>query len=37
MIQPYFRSVMTAASTKVQNLKVHPTNYHQWHKVWIDS
>jgi peptide/nickel transport system substrate-binding protein len=37
MIQPYFRSVMTAASNKVQNLNVHPTNYHQWHKVWIDS
>lgn len=37
MIQPYFRSVMTAASEKIQNLDVHPTNYHQWHKVWIDS
>jgi peptide/nickel transport system substrate-binding protein len=37
MIQPYFRSVMTAASDKVQNLGIHPTNYHQWNKVWIDS
>ena len=37
MIQPYFRSVMTVSNEKVKNLDVHPTNYHQWHKVWIDS
>lgn len=37
MIQPYFRSVMTAASDKVKGLGIHPTNYHQWNKVWIDS
>ncbi len=37
MIQPYFRSVMTAASDKVQGLGVHPTNYHQWNQVWINS
>jgi len=37
MIQPYFPSVMTVASDKVQGIGVHPTNYHQWNKVWIDS
>jgi len=37
MIQPYFRSVMTAASEKVQGIGVHPTNYHQWGQVWINS
>ena len=37
MIQPYFRSVMNATSSKVKNMGVHPTNYHQWNKVWIDS
>jgi hypothetical protein len=29
--------VMTAASDKVKGLGIHPTNYHQWNKVWIDS
>ncbi len=37
MIQPFFRAVMLAASDKVKNVNVHPTNYHQWSKVWIDS
>jgi len=37
MIQPFFRSVMTATSDKVKGIGVHPTNYHQWNKVWIDS
>ena len=37
MIQPYFRSVMNATSDKVKGIGVHPTNYHQWNKVWIDS
>ncbi len=37
MVQPFFRSVMFAASTKVKGIKMHPTNYHQWNKVWIDA
>jgi peptide/nickel transport system substrate-binding protein len=37
MVQPFFRSVMLAASNKVKDIKMHPTNYHQWNKVWIDS
>ncbi len=37
MVQPFFRSVMFASSTKVKGIKMHPTNYHQWNKVWMDS
>jgi peptide/nickel transport system substrate-binding protein len=37
MVQPFFRSVMNAASDKVKGIGMHPTNYHQWNKVWIDS
>ncbi len=37
MVQPFFRSVMLAASDKVKDIKMHPTNYHQWNKVWMDS
>ncbi len=37
MIQPFFRSVMTATSDKVKGYEGHPTSYHQWNKVWIDS
>ncbi len=37
MVQPYFRSMLTAASDKVKNFGMHPTSYHQWNKVWIDS
>jgi peptide/nickel transport system substrate-binding protein len=35
MVQPFFRSVMLAASDKVKGIEMHPTNYHQWNKVWI--
>ena len=37
MVQPFFRSVMFAASDKVRGIEMHPTNYHQWNKVWIDG
>ncbi len=37
MVQPFFRSVMLAASDKVMDIKMHPTNYHQWNKVWMNS
>jgi len=37
MVQPFFQSVMFAASDKVKDIKMHPTNYHQWNKVWMDT
>ncbi len=37
MVQPFFRSVMFAAHSKVKDIQMHPTNYHQWNKVWIDA
>ena len=37
MVQPFFRSVMMAATDKVKNMKMHPTAYHQWNKVWMDT
>jgi len=37
MVQPFFRSVMLAASDKVKDIQMHPTNYHQWNKVWMDT
>jgi peptide/nickel transport system substrate-binding protein len=37
MVQPFFRSVMSATSDKVKGMQMHPTNYHQWNKVWIDT
>jgi len=35
MVQPFFRAVMSAATDKIKGYKMHPTAYHQWHKVWI--
>jgi ABC-type transport system substrate-binding protein len=35
MIQPLWRSIFTAGSTKVHNLKQHPTNYYQFNQVWV--
>jgi peptide/nickel transport system substrate-binding protein len=37
MVQPFFRSVMLAANEKVKDIQMHPTNYHQWNKVWMDA
>ena len=37
MVQPFFRAVMNAATDKIKGFQMHPTNYHQWNKVWIDS
>jgi peptide/nickel transport system substrate-binding protein len=37
MVQPIWRPVYTFASTKVHNYPPHPTLYHQFNKVWIDS
>jgi peptide/nickel transport system substrate-binding protein len=35
IIQPLWRSLFTAGSTKVHNLKQHPTNYYQFNQVWV--
>jgi peptide/nickel transport system substrate-binding protein len=37
MVQPIWRPLYTAASNKVHNFPPHPTNYHQFNKVWIES
>lgn len=33
---PIWRPLYTAASNRVHNYPPHPTNYHQFNKVWID-
>ena len=35
IVQPLWRSIFTAGSTKVHNLKQHPTNYYQFNQVWV--
>ncbi len=35
IVQPLWRSVFTAGSTKVHNFQMHPTIYHQLNKVWV--
>ena len=37
MVQPFFRAVFSAVSSKVRGYQTHPTLYHQWNKVWIDA
>jgi peptide/nickel transport system substrate-binding protein len=37
MVQPIWRPVYTFVSTKVHNYPPHPTNYHQFNKVWVDA
>ncbi len=37
MVQPFFRGVFSAVSTKVKNYQTHPTLYHQFNDVWIDA
>ena len=37
MVQPFFRAVFSAVSSKVKGYQTHPTLYHQWNKVWIDA
>jgi peptide/nickel transport system substrate-binding protein len=37
MIQPVWRPVYTIASNKVHGYPPHPTQYHQFNKVWIES
>jgi len=35
IVLPLWRSFFTAGSTKVHNLKQHPTNYYQFNQVWV--
>jgi peptide/nickel transport system substrate-binding protein len=37
IIQPFWRSVFKAANKRVKGHVTHPTFYHQFHNVWIDS
>ena len=37
MVQPIWRPVYTFVANKVHNYPPHPTNYHQFNKVWIDA
>lgn len=35
MVQPLWQPKFLTASNKVKNLKAHPTQYHQFHRVWM--
>lgn len=35
MVQPFFRSVFTAATENVKAYSTHPTRYHQFNSVWM--
>jgi peptide/nickel transport system substrate-binding protein len=37
MVQPIWRPVYTITTNKVHNYPPHPTQYHQFNKVWIES
>ena len=37
IVQPLWRPVFFVASKKVRNLHAHPTQYHQFHRVWIEA
>jgi peptide/nickel transport system substrate-binding protein len=37
MIQPVWRPVFTIAAKKVHGYPPHPTQYHQFNKVWLES
>ncbi len=37
MSQPVWMPRFTAASKRVRNLELHPTLYHQFHRVWLES
>lgn len=37
MVQPIWRPVFTIISERVRNYDPHPTQYHQFNKVWIDA
>jgi peptide/nickel transport system substrate-binding protein len=35
MVQPLWQTNFFVASEKVQGMKAHPTQYHQFHRVWL--
>ncbi len=35
--QPLWRSIFAATTSKVKGYKLHPTQYHQFQDVWLDS
>ena len=35
--QPFWRSVFKASNKRVKGVKTHPTLYHQFQDVWLDS
>lgn len=35
MVQPVYRPVYTIASPRVHNVEAHPTQYHQYNRVWV--
>ncbi len=37
MSQPVWMPRFTAASKRVRNFELHPTIYHQFHRVWLES
>ncbi len=37
IVQPLWIPKFFVASEKVKNLRAHPTQYHQFHRVWIES
>ena len=37
MSQPVWKPRYTAASKKVEGFNLQPTNYHQFHRVWLKS
>ncbi len=37
MVQPVWLPKFFLAHQKVRNLEAHPTQYHQFNKVWIDT
>ncbi len=37
MVQPIWRPVFTIITDKVQDYKAHPTQYHQFNKVWLET
>jgi peptide/nickel transport system substrate-binding protein len=37
MVQPVWRPVFTIISTKVKDYPPHPTQYHQFNQVWLDT
>ncbi len=37
MVQPIFRPVYTIVASRVHGYPAHPTQYHQYNKVWVES